>query len=106
MSHPMGPQNVAGQLLGHYRVRQRLGSGGMGEVFLAEDTKLDRWVALKLLPKEVAEDPSRRKRFLTEAKAASALNHPNVCTIYEVSETAEGQLFISMEYLEGQTLDA
>jgi len=99
-------QSLSGQLIAHYRVARHLGSGGMGEVFLAEDTKLDRSVALKLLPKEVAEDAFRRKRFLAEAKAASALNHSNVCIIYEVGETAEGQPFIAMEYLEGQALDA
>src|SRR5512144_3195296 len=93
-------------VISHYRVVRSLGSGGMGEVFLAEDTKLERSVALKLLPKEVAADASRRKRFLTEAKAASALNHSSVCTIYEVGETPGGQPFIAMEYLEGVTLEA
>jgi serine/threonine-protein kinase len=105
MSEHPDPQSLSGQLIAHYRVVRHLGSGGMGEVFLAEDTKLDRPVALKLLPKGVAEDASRRKRFLAEAKAASALNHSSVCTIYEVGETPEGQPFIAMEYLEGQTLD-
>src|SRR5512137_36022 len=102
----LAAQSLRGEMIAHYRVARLLGSGGMGEVFLAEDTKLDRAVALKLLPKEVAEDASRRKRFLAEAKAASALNHSNVCTIYEVGETADGQPFIAMEYLEGQTVEA
>lgn len=102
----MSPGKDQPKFIAHYRVARPLGSGGMGEVFLAEDTKLDRSVALKLLPKEVAADPSRRKRFLAEAKAASALNHSSVCTIYEVGETSDGQPFIAMEYLEGQALDA
>ncbi|MBI2926292.1 MAG: serine/threonine protein kinase [Verrucomicrobia bacterium] len=84
---------------------RQLGAGGMGEVFLAEDLRLDRKVALKLLPTEVARDPVRRQRFMTEAKAASALNHPNVCVIHEVDETEDGRLFITMEFLEGATLD-
>jgi serine/threonine protein kinase len=82
----MNPGTDQPKFIAHYRVARLLGSGGMGEVFLAEDTKLDRSVALKLLPKEVAADASRRKRFLAEAKAASALNHSSVCTIYEVVE--------------------
>src|SRR5215468_1245902 len=102
---PLGSSLAPPELISHYRIVRRLGVGGMGEVFLAEDIKLDRAVALKLLPKEVSEDGSRRKRFLAEAKAASALNHINVCTIYEVGETAEGQPFIAMEYVEGLTLD-
>lgn len=89
--------------IGHYRVQQKLGSGGMGEVFLAEDTKLRRSVALKLLPREVASDPQRRSRFLQEAQAASMLNHPNVSTIYEVGQSEE-TVFIAMEYIEGKTL--
>lgn len=92
--------------ISHDRVVRRLGAGGMGEVFLAEDTKLDRSVALKLLPKEASEDGSRRRRFLTEAKMASSLNHSSVCTIYEVGETSEGQPFIAMEYQQGQSLEA
>jgi hypothetical protein len=78
----------------------------MGQVFLAEDTRLDRKVALKLLPAELASDPLLRQRFLTEAKAASALNHPNVCIIHEVGQTEDGRPYITMEFLEGQTLDA
>ncbi len=99
---PAAPPDV----IAHYRVLRKLGAGGMGEVFLAEDTKLDRQVALKLLPKEMANDARRRQRFMTEAKAVSALNHPNVCVIHEVGETAEHWPYIAMEYIEGQTLSA
>ncbi|HEY0594029.1 MAG TPA: protein kinase, partial [Thermoanaerobaculia bacterium] len=89
--------------IGHYRLRQKLGAGGMGEVYLAEDLTLRRLVALKVLPSEVARDPGRRRRFLEEAHAASVLNHPNVSTIYEVG--AEGEtVFIAMEYIDGKTL--
>jgi eukaryotic-like serine/threonine-protein kinase len=89
--------------IGHYRIKQKLGSGGMGEVYLAEDLKLRRSVALKVLPPDLASDPQRRLRFLQEAHAASVLNHPNVSTIYEVGETDE-TIFIAMEYIEGKTL--
>jgi predicted Ser/Thr protein kinase len=88
----------------HYRVTAKLGEGGMGEVFLATDTKLDRPVALKLLPAPIAGDAVRRRRFLTEARAASALTHANVCTVYEVGETEDGRPYIAMEYLRGRTL--
>jgi serine/threonine protein kinase/DNA-binding LytR/AlgR family response regulator len=96
---------VEGELLNHYRVMKRLGSGGMGEVFLAEDTRLHRKVALKVLLPEVAADPDRMARFLQEARLASALSHPNAAHIYEIGE-ADGSHYLAMEYIEGQTLEA
>ena len=92
-----------GQTIGHYRVLRQLGAGGMGEVYEAEDAKLGRHVALKVLPEETARDPQMRRRFEREAKAIAALNHPNIVTIYSVEE-AEGLDFITMELIEGQTL--
>ncbi len=97
------PAGLVGQQLNQYRIQSRLGAGGMGEVFQARDTRLDRLVALKVLPLEVANDKERLQRFVREAKAASALNHPHVATIYEIGE-AENIHFIAMEYIEGQTL--
>ena len=96
---------MIGKTVGHYRITAKLGAGGMGEVFLAEDTRLDRKAAIKFLPAELADDPERRQRFLTEAKAASALNHPHVCVVYDVGETEDGLPFIAMEFVEGQSLD-
>jgi eukaryotic-like serine/threonine-protein kinase len=94
---------AAGTNVAHYRIVSRLGAGGMGEVYLAQDTKLDRAVALKILPAEVADDQGRMRRFVQEAKAASALSHPNVAHIYEIGE-ADGVHFIAMEYVEGRPL--
>jgi serine/threonine protein kinase len=97
---------MIGKTVGHYRVTAKLGAGGMGEVFLAEDTRLERKAAIKFLPAEMAADPGRRQRFLNEARAASALNHPHVCVVYDVGETDDGLPFIAMEFVEGQPLDA
>src|SRR5215472_7396495 len=94
------------QMISHYRIVRRLGSGGMGEVLLAEDTTLDRSVAVKLMSADLARDANQRKRFRAEAKAASGLNHSNICVIYEVGETDDDRPFLAMEYIEGQTLEA
>src|SRR6059036_1951311 len=94
------------QISARYRIVRPLGTGGMGEVYLAEDVQLERKVALKFLPPELVQDATRRQRFKTEARAASALNHPNVCIIHEVGESDDGRPYIAMEFIEGCTLDA
>ena len=96
-------ESVVGRRIGHYEIISKIGRGGMGEVYLARDTSLDRKVALKLLPADFMTDAERVRRFTQEAKAASALDHPNVCTIHEVGQSS-GFLFIAMQYVEGVTL--
>src|SRR6266581_5512597 len=99
----MNPSLAAGTKLGRYEIRSKIGAGGMGEVYLAEDPRLHRKVALKILPADLASNQDRIRRFEQEAKAAAALNHPNIATIHEIGES-DGVNFIAMEFIDGATL--
>jgi serine/threonine protein kinase len=103
MASPEKSELEPGRNLGHYRIIRRIGAGGMGEVYLAGDARLERRVAVKILPTELAQNPDRMGRFIREAKAASTLNHPHIAHIYEIGDS-DGVNFIAMEYVDGDTL--
>ncbi|MCI0595058.1 MAG: serine/threonine protein kinase, partial [candidate division Zixibacteria bacterium] len=96
---------MIGQTVSHYKILNKLGEGGMGVVYKAQDLRLDRLVALKFLPTHLGAEEEQKKRFFQEAKAASALDHPNICTIHEIDQTEKGQIFICMAYYEGEPLN-
>src|SRR5215831_16715675 len=95
---------MVGRTISHYTIEEKLGQGGMGVVYKARDTRLERLVAIKVLPPDKVTDPERKRRFVQESKAASGLNHPNIITIYDIGQ-ADGVDFIAMEFVEGKTLD-
>ena len=101
-----GPFDLAGQTISHYRIQDRLGAGGMGVVYKAFDTKLNRLVALKFLSPNLSHDPALKRQLSEEARAASALDHPNIVVIHDIDETAYGDVFIAMAFHEGETLQA
>ncbi len=96
---------MVGNTISHYKITEKLGEGGMGVVYKAQDLKLDRFVALKFLPPHLTTSDEEKQRFIHEAKAASALQHNNICAIHEIDETEDGQMFICMDYYEGETLN-
>src|SRR5262245_25835701 len=100
----MEERDLIGQTVSHYRIVERLGGGGMGIVYKATDLRLNRFVALKFLSASLTRDPDAKERFIQEAQAASALDHPNICTIHEIDETPDRELFLTMAYYEGETL--